>query len=382
MSKTTPKNRSRTTSRDNLKKVLNHQKPDWIPVTGHVDPSHSLVDPDLAGLLGEVQWRDESIVKFSRFLGLDIMDWYGAPVRIRRRNVEITSERDGNTTINTWHTPEGELTETIVNFHHDDGSRSSNRMEHLVKKADDLHALAAVFEDEIIESDPELIEQTRRRRRLIGDDGLLMGTMPGTPLGMMYRVYSGVANLCYLWADAPDALHDLCDVMERNYQEQMRVAALSDIDVFVAVDDTSTTVISPAMFEEFNMDLTDRRAGIAHEHDKFYFHHSCGHIRDLLPLYRQTDMDAVHAFTVPPIGNVTVPEGRRILGPDIAIMAGLARIADSLKDIDAARSNIKRMIAESAPCDNLILNLGPGGRSLEQLRFLLQCCREADPLRR
>ena len=30
--------------------------------------------------------------------------------------------------------------------------------------------------------------------------------MDGTPLGMMFRVYSGVAALAYLWADAPDAL--------------------------------------------------------------------------------------------------------------------------------------------------------------------------------
>jgi hypothetical protein len=41
-----------TTLRGNLPRVLHHETPDWLPVTGHGDPcnqpSHPRMDPDLA----------------------------------------------------------------------------------------------------------------------------------------------------------------------------------------------------------------------------------------------------------------------------------------------------------------------------------------------
>ena len=65
------------TRRENLLKVLRHEQPEWIPVTGHCDPynqpSREGMDPVLAAALGEVHWGDTATVTFSRYLGLDIM---------------------------------------------------------------------------------------------------------------------------------------------------------------------------------------------------------------------------------------------------------------------------------------------------------------------
>ena len=69
-----------TTRRENLLKILRHETPEWLPVTGHCDPynqpSREGMDPALAAALGEVHWSDTSTVTLSRYLGLDIMDWY------------------------------------------------------------------------------------------------------------------------------------------------------------------------------------------------------------------------------------------------------------------------------------------------------------------
>jgi len=362
--------------------VFRHEIPEWIPVCGHVDPynqpSRDGMDPELATALGEVRWSDESTVTFSRYLGMDIMDWYGAPVRITRRNVTVERQTDGDVTTNIWHTPAGDLREVIGVCRDPTGAVSSNWTEHLVKGPRDIAALAAIFEDEVIEPDPEAIERTRQRRELIGDDGMLLGAMDGTPLGMMFRVYSGVATLAYLWADAPAALHDLFTVMEANYLKRLRVAAQSGIDVLVGVDDTSTTAISPAMFEACNMALTDERARVAHEHAKLYFHHSCGHIRDLLPLYRRTAMDAVHAFTIPSIGDVTVAEGRRLLGDRITIIAGLQQLTEPMDDRAAVRASVAQMVREAGRGDHFIMNLAAyPNRTMAQTKFVLDCFREA-----
>jgi len=370
------------TRRENLLRVLRHEQPEWIPIGAHCDPynqpSREGMEPKLAALLGEVRWGDESSVNLARYLGVEITDWFGVPYRVTRRNVTVESVRDGDVTTTTWHTPKGDLREVLRMCREDNGAVSSNWTEHLVKGPEDLPAFTAIFEDEVVEPNPEALERTRQRRRLIGDDGILMGSMEGTPLGMMYRVYSGVAVLAYLWADAPDALHDCFAVMESSYLKRVAVGVQSDIDVLVSVDDTSTTAISPDMFATCNLELTDARARLAHAAGKFYFHHSCGLIRDLLPLYRRTTMDAVHAFTIPPVGNVTVAEGRKLLGDRITIYAGLQQLAGPMQDRKAVRADIQVMLREARPWDHFILGIaGYPNRTMEQMRFVIDCCREA-----
>ena len=362
-------------------KVFRHEIPDWIPVTGHCDPynqpNREGMDPELAAALGEVHWGGTATVVLSRYLGLDIMDWYGMPVRITRREVTTEEKTEGDVTTRVWHTPKGDLREVSRTCRDRTGAVSSNWTEHPVKGPEDLPALAAIFEDEVIEPNPDGVARTRERRELIGDDGLILGTMDGTPLGMMYRVYSGVATLAYLWADAPNALHDLFAVMEANYLQRLAIGVQSDIDIVVSVDDTSTTAISPAMFEACNLELTDARAEAAHAAGKVYFHHSCGHIRELLPLYGRTKMDAVHAFTIPPIGDVTVAEGRKALGDRITIMAGVQQLPGPMDDRAAVRASIHQMIREAEPWDHFILGVaGYPNRTMEQTKFVVDCCRE------
>lgn len=234
-----------TTPRENLLKVFRHESPEWIPLAGHCDPynqpSREGMEPALAESMGEVRWRGEATVVFSRYLGLDIMDWFHLPYRVTRRNVTVEQTTEGDKTTRVWHTPAGDLRDVSRVCRDATGAVSSNWTEHLFKGPEDLDALAAIFEDEVVEPDPEGVEATRKRRELIGDDGMLLGLMEGTPLGMMFRVYSGVATLAYLWADAPDALRDCLGVMEQNYFQRLRIGVASDVDVVVSVDDTSTT---------------------------------------------------------------------------------------------------------------------------------------------
>lgn len=375
------------TRRENLLKIFRHEAPEWLPVTGHCDPynrpSREGMDPELGEALGEVQWCDTATVSFSRYFGLDIMDWYGLPMRITRRNVEIDSATEGNIITNVWHTPKGDLREVCQMCRDITGAVSSNYTEHLVKSAEDLPAFASIFEDEVIEPDDAWNARARERRQLIGDDGLLLGPMDGTPLGMMYRVYAGVATLAFLWADAPEALHDCLAVMEANYLQRLAVGVQSDVDAVVSVDDTSTTCISPTMFEECNLALTDARAEAAHAAGKLYFHHSCGLIRDLLPLYRRTKMDAVHAYTIPPTGDVSVAAGRKALGDRITIMVGVEQLPGPMDDRAAVRESIHAMIREGEPWDHFMLGVaGFPNRTIEQTRFVVDCCREVGGNRR
>ena len=370
------------TPRENMFRVLRHEMPEWIPLCGHVDPynqpSKDGMDPELAKALANVQWSDGTTVAFSRHLGLDVMDYMPMAVHTQHRNATLESKTEGDDTIQTWHTPAGDIRQ-VVRRCREDGT--SYVMEHFVKTPADLPVLAALFEDEANGPNPKQRERIAERRALIGDDGMLMCFMAGTPLGMMYRVYSGVEALAYLHADAPDALRDLFRVMERSYQEQLRIGLDSGHDVFVGMDDTSTNTISPAMFAEYNLALTDARADLCHAAGKIYFHHSCGLIHDLLPIYRRTRMDAVHAFTEPPIGNVTLADGRRMLGDRIAIIAGIGPMADPGWDVARMKEDVRRSFAQAMPGDNIIFSIAAyPHRTMAETRQLAEECRRYQPI--
>jgi len=367
-----------TSRRENLLRVLRHAPPEWVPVCGHVDPYNQPdrrgMDPELAEALGTVAWGDESTVRFSRHLGIDIMDWFSGTVRCERSAVAAERRTEGEDTVTTWHTPRGDLRQVQRRCR---GDGTSYYVEHLVKTPADLDALAAAFECESCELSPDRMAVLRRRREMVGDDGLIGAPLPGTPLGMMIRVYAGVETTAFLHADASDALRDLFAVMERSHLRQFRLAATADVDVLIGVDDTSTTTQSPAMFETYCVDYTNRIADAVHALGKFYLHHSCGLIRDLLGLYRQTRMDGVHALQVPPMGNVTIREAKERLGPGIVIMASLTHLFGQMNDWEAVRRSVRDIFEGAAPGDNFILGLAadPGHTMAETERLLGECRR-------
>ena len=360
-------------------KIFRHEIPEWIPVVGHVDPynqpNREGMDPELAKALGTVQWGDGSTRIFSQHLGLDVMDFFGPPVTSKRRKVtvEYIDQGDGWTTI--YKTPRGELREVHKRVREDG---TSYCQEHLVKSGDDLPILAGIFEDEEHVLDDGAAEFVRRRKALVGDQGLIRCYMPGTPLGMMVRVYSGVETIAYLWADHRDELHRLFSVMEENHLRQFRLYASLGYDVLYGTDDTSTTTISPAMFEEFCLGYTDRITDAVHEYGTFYAHHSCGHIRNLLELYRQTRMDAVDALCLKTIGDVnSIAEAKDKLGPKITIIAALVQMGESMNDRAAVAESIAQMFRGAAPGDNILFGLAAYPHiNMEQTAFVARECRK------
>ena len=368
------------TPRENLLTVFRHEKPEWIPVAGHCDPynqpGRENMDPKLAAAIPSVSWGDGSSAVLSRYLGLDIADFFGPPFETKRHKVtmDTITQADGSWT-NVYKTPHGELRE-IHKKVRDDGT--SYCQEHLVKSGADLALLAAVFEDEEYVLEPGARDFVQQRKAQVGDGGVIRCYMPSTPLGMMVRVFSGVENIAYLWADHRGELHHLFAIMEEKYRQQYQLSASLGYDLLYCTDDTSTSTISPAMFEEFCLGYTDRMVDAVHEYGALYVHHSCGLINNLLDLYRQTRMDAVDALCVKPIGDIeSLAEAKAKLGPRIAILAGLIQICGNMDDRAAVAESIAKMFHDVAPGDNIVFGLaGEPTKNMEAHVFIAEECRK------
>ncbi len=82
-------------------------------------------------------------------------------------------------------------------------------------------------------------------------------------------------------------------------------------------------------------------------------------------------MDAVHAFCIPPIGNITIAEGKEKLGTKITIIAGFVQLCGNMDDREAVSDSIAVMFEEAAPGDNIVFALAPEPvRDMEEIAFV------------
>lgn len=331
------------------------------------------MDPDLAKAMPKVNWGDGSSATLSRYLGLDIMDFFGPPIENRRRKVTVEEMKTPTGWGTIYKTPHGELRSVHAKAGQDGPTYCQ---EHMVKSVDDLRALASIFEDEEFVLAPGAREYVQKRRADVGDQGIIRCYMPGTPLGQMVRVYSGVETMAYLWADNRTELHQLFKVMEENHLRQFQLYASLGYDILYGTDDTSTTTISPGMFEEFCLGYTDRIADAVHAHDTLYAHHSCGLIHHLLDLYRQTRMDAVDALCLKPVGDVnSIADAKARLGPRITIIGVLTQIMGNMDDRATVAASIAQMFRDAAPGDNVIFAIGSEpSKKMKDHEFIAREC--------
>ena len=312
------------TPRENMMRTIRCQESEWIPVTVYIDP-YNHPDPDsLPADLCKIfkkrvrDWdsRWELVILLSEYLGVDeYMLNADRPFRVViPEDMETKGDLEAGRNITKIKLPSGEMTQI---------RKSGFTTKHFVEEPEDIKKFKEYVEAWNIEPDRKKIEEISQMKDRIKDGGMIWLFTEGTPLGMMCRIYADIESLIYMVADFPSELEELFEIMESKYMEMFELTLNScpEIDILVGMDDTSTNIISPAMFERYNARLTDKRTELAHKHGKLYLHHSCGLIRDLLPVYRKTKMDGVHALTIAPMGDVaTYTQGRKLLGNNVSII--------------------------------------------------------------
>lgn len=277
-------------------------------------------------------------------------------VRLVTDTCPVDTERTGpGRIVSTMHTSRGDLrqvTETREGF-------PSLTTERYLKTSDDALKLTEYYASLRVEPVSAAVADVRRVRELAGDRGVVFCRTFGTPLGMCYRVYASIVDLLYLIADDPGIAADLFACMEEKYLGAYRLMLRDapEIDAFLGMDDTSTTLISPEMFDRYNVALTNQRADLCRSHGRIYVHHSCGLIRNLLPVYRKTRMAGVDAFTPPPIGDVEYSEGRRLLGPEYSMITSLAGGIEAM-DEASIHTRIAERFEDARAAGNAILQVG------------------------
>lgn len=236
------------------------------------------------------------------------------------KNCEFEDKAIGKVGYRAYHTPVGTLVEKGM---HSDVGRTYFRTEHPVKTPEDFKILQYIHENMVIEPN---YEQFEADLALYGDDALmlpLLGAHGKTAFQSLVEQWVGTENLVYMLYDEPEVVEECLAVMQARDEETVRISVNSAADGFIFWEDSSTTNISPAMFEKYTKPEIDRWGELIHDAGKLLIHHACGHLRDLLPLMARSNIDAVESISPPPTGNVTLQEAAAILPEHMALIGGL-----------------------------------------------------------
>lgn len=299
--------------RERLRRILSRQPADRLSWTTLVDRA------TLDGLPEPL--RGNGGLDFYRHLGCDIflLNGWGleTPLRSPRLvfepGVRIDGKTDGARRTVTWTTPWGLLTACYENGH---------PRKYPVDSIEAVRTWRRLWEGARYESADDSAAAQAIDRRL-ADDGVFTRFWGPSAIPRLLETDMGAETFYYLLADHPGDMDGLIRAMHDADRQAFAILARGPWESVTLVENTSTFYISPALYRDYNMphqrDFVEvlRRAG------KPAILHMCGHVRNLLPLIRETGCDGIHALTPPPTGDCPWEAALDALGDDLVIVGCL-----------------------------------------------------------
>jgi len=121
----------------------------------------------------------------------------------------------------------------------------------------------------------------------------------------------GPVNTHYFLHDFPREMDELIALMHAARCEQVeRIARHTPADLLVSVENTSTTLISPAQFQKYCLPHLCDYGRIIQDHGKIHELHMCGLLGALLERIDTVPAASIEAFSAPTLGNTRLADGR------------------------------------------------------------------------
>ena len=237
-----------------------------------------------------------------------------------RKGCEHTHSRIGNTMTDTYTTKVGSITEVRT---YSPAGQTWFLTGHPVKNEEDFKTLQYIMENTVI---TENIEGFEAGYRAIGDDAVTapsIGLNQKTAFQAMVEHWCGTEQLVYALCDYPETVEECLDVIRERNMETLRCSLNSSADVFNFFEDSSTTNISPAMFLQYAAPEINAWGRAIHDSGRLLLHHACGHLKDLLPLIAETEIDILESVSPPPTGNIEIADAAALLPEHIAVIGGI-----------------------------------------------------------
>ncbi len=250
-------------------------------------------------------------------------------------------------------------------------------VEHPVKTREDFKILTYLNEDAIIIPDKETFLADYDR---LGQRGLyvpLIGTEWKTGFQSLIETWVGTEELVYALMDYPEVVEEALNAMQKKSLATVEISIQSPAEAFIFWEDSSTTNISPALFEKYAAPEINAWGKIVHGAEKLLIHHACGHLRALISLMAKNEIDVIESISPPPTGNIELWEADEILPEHIALIGGIEPTVFLNSTLDELEEYVLKLIKKMENRRFVLANSDscPPGVSIEKFKLVAEIVR-------
>ncbi len=314
------------TGRERIMTALRNGTPDRVPAT----PDISIMIP--CRLTGrpfyDIEVNENPSLTFAyinaaKFFGID--GWmFNGTLDFKLRSKVTTEKQIISREPERWivkyttHTPDGDLTQTMVSPH----DNPSTMTEKMVKNfKNDFKKLRHIF------GGVESYDATTywQQKKAMGEQGMIcVGiSVPGFQNFVVY-FEGNLAALTYAYYDEPDLFDELVALHEAHELQRLEMALDAGVESILTGGSGSITMQSPQLFRKLSLPTLKKITRMCREAGVLCGIHSCGKERYLVEACaNETDLDYVNPLEVPPMGDCDLGELKQKFGHKLALMGNL-----------------------------------------------------------
>lgn len=290
-------------------------------------------------------------------------------------NVEFYRQERGDLWYNEFSTPVGRL---VCTAQYSPDGNTRFMVEHPVKSKEDYKILRYIVERMQIKPNYAAVQAEIDSA---GEDGLsapLISPFLKTPFQSLVEHYVGTEQLVYHLADFPEEVEETLAVMSAKAMQAVQISIDSPAEAFITWEDSSTTNISPALFNRYILPEINRWGSAVHAAGKLLLHHACGHVRALLPSMAQEAVDAIESLSPPPTGDVEIWDARAALGAEMGLIGGIEPVHFVQLDLPELRAYVEDLIERMGRHRFILANSDscPPGVALEKFYLVSEIVKD------
>lgn len=293
------------------------------------------------------------------YFGTEAWFIYGSPGYKFEHQAEYLSEveRIENRRLlakSEFKTPEGSLFQKEIHFEDECGTAVEKMIKDL---GQDLPKMKYLF-SEAVGYDRDVYDE---QVKALGDGGVMAICVMPPGLHIFNSYFNGsLEAAAAAYYEEPDLFRELCAMFERQQMSFLEIALDLKADSILTGGSGSITLQSPAIWEELSLPFIKKAAEMCAQAGVISGIHSCGkEMHVVRTCARQTKIDYVNPLEIPPMGDCSLSECKKLYGDRLCLMGNLHTTSVMLsKNKETVRLESLKAIRDAGENGGFILSTG------------------------
>lgn len=252
-----------------------------------------------------------------------------------------------------YHTPIGSVSEKAELRLGLSPNQTEWKREYMLKSVSDYPVVRFIIENTSYYEDYDSFLEIRND---LGEDGITIAFAEPSPLATIVNGLMGIEQFSVDLYDNPRQLKELAEVIKRKHSEVWQIVRNSPAQFVTVADNVTGDVITPRLFEQYNMPFYGKLAELLHEKGKVLGVHMDGRLDSLKHLIKKTEIDYIDSFTLLEGGGTLRLEEAKNLWHDKVIWANFP-VSVSCRDERGIRKFMISLLKKISAGDRFILEI-------------------------